>query len=135
LDVLPIFPSQKVCKITTSIIPNCKQETISGTDLEPCTGYPIHPTAAHVQQYLTDYVERFSLRPRLRLGTAVQKIRFDKEHMIWTLVMSDQGGKVIEEPFNKVIIASGIGNHCNIPAVEGINLFKGQIFDGHAFKK
>jgi len=99
------------------------------------TGFPIHPTAAHIQQYLTDYVKQFSLQPRLRLGTAVQKVVFDKEQMIWNLVMSEQGGDAFEESFDKVIIANGINNHCNIPALEGIDLFKGQIFDGHTFKK
>ncbi len=96
---------------------------------------PNHPTAAHIQQYLIDYVERFSLQPRLRLGTTVQKITFDEEHRIWNLVISEQGANSAVKSFDKVVIANGINHHCNVPAIENVELFKGQIFDSQAFKK
>jgi dimethylaniline monooxygenase (N-oxide forming) len=96
---------------------------------------PIHPTAAHVQRYLEDYAEHFSLRPWLRLGTRVQRVRYNRESCAWDLAITKPGGVSAQESFDKVVVASGILRENNVPIIEGIGRFKGQVFDSHTFKK
>jgi dimethylaniline monooxygenase (N-oxide forming) len=95
----------------------------------------MHPTTVHVQRYLEDYAEHFGLRPRLRLGTRVQRVRYNRETCTWDFAITEPGGVSAQESFDKVVVASGILREGNVPIIKGIGRFKGQVFDSQTFKK
>jgi dimethylaniline monooxygenase (N-oxide forming) len=66
----------------------------------------------------------------VRLNTAVTKVVHEEEGK-WRLEI--QGSQ--PEIFDRVVIANGINQIPNIPAVTGIELFEGECLHSRAFKR
>jgi len=80
--------------------------------------------AAEIQQYLLDVVDRWKLRARMRLGTAIVAARFDEAAGTWTL--ETEGG----ERFVARAVISGVGGLVDpaLPAIPGLEDFAGDLF-------
>jgi cation diffusion facilitator CzcD-associated flavoprotein CzcO len=80
--------------------------------------------SGEIQRYLLDVVEKWNLRPHLRLGTEIVEARFDEEAGRWTLT-SDA-----EETFTARVVVSGVGGLVDpaYPDIKGIHGFGGEIF-------
>ncbi|KAJ4288989.1 hypothetical protein N0V90_011331 [Kalmusia sp. IMI 367209] len=92
---------------------------------------PTHPTAAHVEKYLVDYVHQFNLTSRMRLNTTVQKISFDVDLEKWAIAIQNHK----TEYFDKVVVATGVNNVPSIPVIRRIENFEGQCIHSRAFKR
>lgn len=65
----------------------------------------------------------------------MQQVRYDGERGAWDLSIKEPGDVLAQESFDKVVVASGILREANVPKIEGIERFKGQVFDSQTFKK
>ncbi|UPK97593.1 hypothetical protein LCI18_008528 [Fusarium solani-melongenae] len=120
----------KTSVLPTTII-NISKERGCFTDFPFPDDTPSHCTAGHVQKYLEDYVEHFSLTSRLRLSTIVNGVHRDDEQDRWIVNVEGSG----PEYFDKVIIASGINSRPHVPKLEGLEQFEGEVLHSRAFKR
>lgn len=87
-----------------------------------------------IERYLENYVDHFDLRSKLRLETRVTKILSNEDERKWILQIENSNGQRIET-FDRVVVATGINQIPNVPAVEGIDSFEGEILHSRAFKR
>ena len=83
-----------------------------------------HAGQAEIQRYVEDIVNRFGLRPRLRLGTAVRRVEWDDAARRHTLHAQD--GTTFAA--DVVVSALGMLNVPSVPALPGLDLFAGPAF-------
>ena len=76
-----------------------------------------------IQDYLLRCVDRYRLRPHLRLNTSITDARFDEERGVWVLT-TDQGDTVTARA-----VVSGMGGltEPSYPDIKGIGDFAGKI--------
>lgn len=77
-----------------------------------------------IQGYLLGLVEKWGLRSRLRLGTAIVAARFDEAAGVWSLT-TDRGDSVAAR-----VVVSGVGGLVDpkLPDIQGIEGFAGELF-------
>ncbi len=98
----------------------------------PLYSFSFHPfdfTRNHVQQpellaYLNNVVDRFQLRPHIRLETAVRSAVWDESSHTYEVTLSDGS----RERFHVVVSAVGILNHPRYPDWPGLERFAGPAF-------
>ena len=80
--------------------------------------------SAEIQGYLLRLVEKWRLRPHLRLRTAIVEARFDEARAVW-LLTTDRGETVTAR-----VVVSGVGGLVDpaLPDIKGIESFGGEIF-------
>lgn len=93
------------------------KSTYCFSDFPMPRGYPEWPTAEQVQAYLEAYVERFGLRPRLRLSTEVIAAKLDEDTGRWTITTTGEGAG--EEHFDYLVVANGIFSESYVPDLPG----------------
>lgn len=81
-----------------------------------------YPTQAEIQDYLEDCVDRFALRPHLRLGTSLREARFDDG--VWRLT-TDPGPELTAR---LLVFAQGALHRPALPELSGLETFRGAIF-------
>lgn len=86
-------------------------------------------------QYLAAYAEHFNLAPMARLNTSVHAAAYDETLGQWRLQISQNGGPRKTELFDKVVFCMGADQIPNIPKIEGIEKFEGDVIHSIAFKK
>lgn len=77
-----------------------------------------------IRAYFEHCADKYGLRPRLRLGTAVAAAQFDEERGLWQLTL--QNGEQLEAR----ALVSGLGqlNLPYIPDIQGTDTFEGERF-------
>jgi cation diffusion facilitator CzcD-associated flavoprotein CzcO len=77
-----------------------------------------------IQGYLLGLVEKWGLRSRLRLGTAIVAARFDEAAAVWRLT-TDRGESVTAR-----VVVSGVGGLVDpaLPDIPGVESFAGETF-------
>ncbi|MCC6435272.1 MAG: NAD(P)/FAD-dependent oxidoreductase [Acidimicrobiales bacterium] len=83
-----------------------------------------YATQPEIQRYLEHVVDRYGVRPLLRLGTGVQGLYWDDECLVWR-VLTD-GGEELEA--DAVISAIGMFNELSWPQLPGLEDFEGTLF-------
>ncbi|HEX5066699.1 MAG TPA: NAD(P)/FAD-dependent oxidoreductase [Myxococcota bacterium] len=80
--------------------------------------------SAEIQAYLLGLVEKWQLRPHLRLQTEIESARFDEARGIWTLTTS-RG-----ETHEARVVVSAVGGLVDpaMPDIKGIQSFGGEMF-------
>jgi len=80
--------------------------------------------SAEIQAYLLGLVEKWKLRSRLRLHTAIVEARFDEAQGVWTLT-TDRGDTVTAR-----VVVSAVGGLVDpaLPEIKGIESFAGETF-------
>jgi cation diffusion facilitator CzcD-associated flavoprotein CzcO len=80
--------------------------------------------SAEIQAYLLGLVEKWQLRPHLRLQTEIESARFDEARGVWTLTTS-RG-----ETHEARVVVSGVGGLVDpaMPDIKGIQSFGGEMF-------
>ncbi len=81
-----------------------------------------------IKAYLEDVVDRFGLRPHLRLSTPVRSMRWDDDESVWHLTVADGEGN--DEIVDADIVVSAIGMFGKpvAPDVPGLDRFQGTTF-------
>src|SRR5689334_9694750 len=77
-----------------------------------------------ILRYLEDCVDRFGLRPHLRLSTGIDGAEFDAGSGRWTL--TTDGGE--RRSFDALVTACGQLSVPEIPRLEGLDRFRGPAF-------
>jgi cation diffusion facilitator CzcD-associated flavoprotein CzcO len=77
-----------------------------------------------IQQYILDVTEKYGLRPYIRFGREVVSAVFDESRAAWTLKTA--GGEVVVA--NDWVLASGPLHVPQIPAIPGLDRFRGKLF-------
>jgi cation diffusion facilitator CzcD-associated flavoprotein CzcO len=79
---------------------------------------------AEIQAYFRHVVEKYGLRPHLRLGTEAASARFDEAAGVWHVVTT------AGETFEAEVLASGLGqlNRPHVPDFPGRDSFRGPSF-------
>lgn len=77
-----------------------------------------------IHAYLLRCVEKYGLRPHLRLNTAIIEARFDEARGVWSLRTSTG------ETVTARVVASGVGGLVDpkLPAIPGLETFQGKMF-------
>ena len=83
--------------------------------------YPEWPSGAQVQAYLDAYVERFALRPHLRLSSEVVAAELDEDAGEWRLTVADAGGELDTVDVDHLVVANGIFSEPSIPPLAGLD--------------
>jgi len=80
--------------------------------------------APEIQDHLLDLVEKWGLRERMRLGTAITEASFDEAAGTWTLT-TEHG-----DAFTARVVVSGVGGLVDPadPDIKGLHAFGGEVF-------
>jgi cation diffusion facilitator CzcD-associated flavoprotein CzcO len=80
--------------------------------------------SGEIQAYLLRCVEKYQLRPHLRLNTAITEARFDETRGLWTLCTNTG------ETVTARVVASGVGGLVDpkLPDIKGLDAFEGKMF-------
>lgn len=77
-----------------------------------------------LRAYMEDVVQRFDLKPNLRLSTEVRSTRYDETQQRWNIEIEGPSGIEIVSA-NFVIAGSGLFNPPKKPDIEGLDTFNG----------
>ncbi len=77
---------------------------------------------AEIQQYLEDVVDRFDVRERIRFGELVTRCEFDGEQ--WHV----ETASGVKDRAHVIIAATGVLHQINVPELEGVDSFEGEVF-------
>jgi 4-hydroxyacetophenone monooxygenase len=81
-----------------------------------------------VLAYLRETAERHGVTTHLRLGLDVSEARYDEDAQLWRLTATDSTGAQEEIESEVLITAVGQVNTAKMPAIEGIDRFRGPLF-------
>ncbi|XP_061660350.1 uncharacterized protein LOC133492274 isoform X1 [Syngnathoides biaculeatus] len=99
-------------------------------------------THQEVQHYLEDYCRHYRIGPHIRFHSTVEEVRpvvvttdDDKTtSTTWEVTVRDGSGCRTTDTFDAVFVCSGHYSEPNIPALPGIENFKGQVLHSHAYR-
>ena len=77
-----------------------------------------YPAQPEIQDYLRDCVDRFNLRPHLRLGCGMRDAAFDADRSVWRVRLAD--GALIEA--RVLLVSVGALHRPAIPAIDGLQI-------------
>ncbi|MEU5948081.1 NAD(P)/FAD-dependent oxidoreductase [Micromonospora sp. NPDC047465] len=110
---------------STRRYPGLRTQNNKGTyhlsDLPMPAHYPQWPSGEQVQQYVESYVDRFGLRPVLRLATEVVAAKLVDDETAWLIASRPTGGRdpATWERYDHLVVANGIFSEPLIPHFEG----------------
>ncbi|MCP1471770.1 4-hydroxyacetophenone monooxygenase [Sphingobium sp. OAS761] len=85
-----------------------------------------HPKGGEVQNYLTGVADKHGVRDHVRFGTSVVEARWDDAQGQWSVTLRDvRTGAETVETARAVILAHGVLNRWSMPAIPGLDGFKG----------
>lgn len=94
-----------------------------------------------VRKYLEKYCQYFHIRPHIRFKTEVERVKpvvtttgNRKLRTVWKVTSSDETGSERTERFDSVFVCSGHYSEPNIPQINGIQHFKGQVIHSHSYR-
>jgi dimethylaniline monooxygenase (N-oxide forming) len=130
------YSAQHHVSALLSTVVNVSRERACFTDFAFPPGTDSYPSAAHIDQYLNNYADAFSLRPHLRLSTNVQSIERNDVNNCWRLTI--QSGNTSQPEiltFDKIAMANGPHNKAILPDLPSRHLFGGEILHFKEFKE
>jgi 4-hydroxyacetophenone monooxygenase len=81
-----------------------------------------------VLAYLREAAERYGVTAHIRLGLDVSEARYDEDGQRWRLTATDADGAEEEIESEALITAVGQVNTAKMPAIDGIDSFRGPLF-------
>jgi 4-hydroxyacetophenone monooxygenase len=81
-----------------------------------------------LETYVQDMAEEFDLLPTIRFGTEVVSAEYDEAGRRWRVVTVDADGNREELLANAVVTAVGQLNRPSMPALPGMDSFRGRLF-------
>ena len=92
---------------------------------------PLEP--GEIQEYLESYARHFGLGPRLRLETRVSAV--NRVGNKWHLQLTKLDGESEEQAFDRLVLCTGLNHSPKQIHFDGIEDFKGQVFNTHTYKR
>lgn len=81
-----------------------------------------------IQDYFEGVADRFAVRKNIRFNTRVDSARYDEASLRWSVVITDASGATQNLEADLVISAVGLLNVPKMPAIKGLDRFKGRSF-------
>ncbi len=81
-----------------------------------------------IESYIQRNVERTALRDQIRFGEEVLSLKWDEAALIWRAEIRGKDGKTYAMTANAVVSAVGMLNRPKVPAIKGLETFKGPQF-------
>jgi len=88
---------------------------------------------AEIQRYLRHCVDRFGIRPMLRLTTTVTNVRWEPAHQHWRLTTTGPDGHAACTA-SVVVVATGLLSEPSVPDLDGLDTFAGTTFHSGAWR-
>ncbi|VUC25460.1 unnamed protein product [Clonostachys rosea] len=101
------------------------------TDFPFPKGTPSFCSAKVMQDYLEDYVNHNSLRPRFQLNARIKQAAREEDSNKWRLDFETGPSRY----FDRLVISTGPHAKPLMPELEGSELFQGEIVHAQAFKR
>lgn len=96
---------------------------------------PSYPPREVLYDYIKGRVEKSDVRKYIRFNTVVRWVSYSEESGRFTVVSEDLAkGRVREEAFDRLVVASGHYSTPNVPFFEGIDEFPGRVLHSHDFR-
>jgi 4-hydroxyacetophenone monooxygenase len=86
-----------------------------------------HPKGRDMQDYLLRVVDRFGLCERMRFRTRVLACELDEKSALWRVTVQTEGEAPRTVLANAVFVAQGVLNRPAIPAIPGLDRFRGPV--------
>lgn len=86
-----------------------------------------------IQQYLRDCVDRFGIRPLLRLTTTVTGVHWEPAHQRWHITTTGPDGDA-SRTASVVVVATGLLSEPSVPDLDGLDTFAGATFHSGAWR-
>jgi len=83
-----------------------------------------YATQPEIQRYMEHVVDRYGIRPLVRLGTGVKGLYWDDECLVWR-VLTSTGDELTADV---IVSAIGMFNELNWPDIDGLDRFGGTVF-------
>jgi cation diffusion facilitator CzcD-associated flavoprotein CzcO len=83
-----------------------------------------YATQPEILHYLNHVADRFNLRPDITFGTRVTDVILDEDTLRWEI--RTDTGEVVSARF--IVLAVGPLSNANIPAIEGMESFDGEVY-------
>lgn len=94
-----------------------------------------HPTVPAYLAYLRAYCDKFSLWPLINFGHRVEHVRaLGGDADGYAVRVVDADGRQSERTFDIVAVCSGLHNVPRLPAIPGVESFRGEVFHSSAYK-
>jgi 4-hydroxyacetophenone monooxygenase len=87
----------------------------------------------HVEAYLRRVVDDFGIGDAIRFGTEVVEASFDATSADWSVTLADANGRTERRRYGVVITAVGQLNRPHVPAIAGLDRFRGPVFHSAAW--
>jgi len=86
-----------------------------------------HPHGADMREYFRGVADKYDLRRNIRFETRVLSLTFDQQAAVWNVELESATGERETLQFNAVFNAFGTADRWSLPAIPGIDSFKGII--------
>ena len=109
-----------------------------GDEVGQKVGKYVYPGQIGFLRYLERYANAFDLKKWIRFNSRVTSISREKGGKRWEVVIRVQTGDVAREErqvFDKIIFASGQYHDPLMPAIAGVEKFKGPVLHSSNYKK
>src|SRR5262245_60879964 len=86
-----------------------------------------YPEQAEIEAYLNDCVDRFGVRPHLRLNASVEGLRWQEGSRLWHVRTHEADGRTGTLSARAVVLATGGLSRPADPQIDGLDQFKGLV--------
>ncbi|KAL7805761.1 flavin monooxygenase-like protein [Trichoderma gracile] len=92
---------------------------------------PLEP--GEIEEFLESYARHFGLESRLRLKTRVSAV--DRVGDKWQLQLTKADGEREEQAFDRLVLCTGLNHSPKRVHFDGVEDFKGQVYNTHTYKR
>ncbi|MGB3698368.1 MAG: NAD(P)/FAD-dependent oxidoreductase [Gordonia sp. (in: high G+C Gram-positive bacteria)] len=100
-------------------------------------GRPIssYPPREVLWDYINGRAEKSDVKKKVHFAHVVRRVEFDEQSEQFTLTVDDlRNKKTLVQTFDEVIVSTGHFSFPNVPDVEGIDTFPGEVIHAHEFR-
>ncbi|KAH6688440.1 flavin-binding monooxygenase-like-domain-containing protein [Plectosphaerella plurivora] len=114
---------------------NTSKQAACFTDFPMPDEYGIHPPSSDMGKYIDSYVRHFDLAKHVRLSEpAIRVVRDDKDENWLVTTRKTSTGEETTRRFDRVVLATGMGQVKNEVDIKGAEKFKGDLMHSREFK-
>lgn len=90
-------------------------------------------TRQEIKDYLSHIAEKYGVKQNIRFQTELGEARWSPATKTWCVNLRAQDGDVQEENVNVLICCSGLFSTPNVPDIDGLSDFEGEVFHSTAW--
>jgi 4-hydroxyacetophenone monooxygenase len=90
-------------------------------------------TRQEIKDYLTHVAEKYGVKQYIRFQTELKEACWNPEAKTWCVNLAAKNGALLEENVNILISCSGLFSTPNVPSINGLSDFEGNVFHSTAW--